>query len=85
METEPSIQVAIQAVLRHLHAEAEQAQHDLSEVIGYLAEGNALAALGAFNEIDERIQYVGLVLRRMNQGQRSPDRPSRRKNKEEQS
>ena len=44
---------------------AEFAQGKLDQVVEHLREGNHLAALGAFDGLDDAVLYIGTVLKRL--------------------
>jgi len=61
-ETPPSPHVL--SVLRDAHAEAESAGPQLREVAELLGQEDYTRALGAFNGLEDRVHYIGIVLRR---------------------
>jgi hypothetical protein len=52
------------SVLRDARVEAESAQPQLREVTELLGKEEYARALGAFDGLENRVHYVGIVLRR---------------------
>ncbi len=67
----------LKAVLTDSLLEAEAAERQIHEIVECLRQGNHLGALGEFPGLEDRIQYVRVVL--MRAARLSTMKPSERK------
>jgi hypothetical protein len=67
----------LKAVLTDSLLEAETAERQIHEIVECLRQGNHLGALGEFPGLEDRIQYVRVVL--MRAARLSTMKPSERK------
>ena len=67
----------LKAVLTDAQREAEAAERQIHEIVECLCQGNHLGALGEFPGLEDRIQYVRVVL--MRAARLSTTKPSERK------
>jgi hypothetical protein len=67
----------LKAIVTDARLEAEAAESQLHEIVECLRQGNHLGALGEFPGLEDRIQYVRVVL--MRAARLSTMKPSERK------
>ena len=67
----------LKAIVTDARLEAEAAESQLHEIVECLRQGNHLGALGEFSGLEDRIQYVRVVL--MRAARLSTAKPSERK------